>query len=58
MGKFAVAIFAALLVANFQHKPAARCEEECRSDCHVSLSGRQFVCQNECFAKCWAQRKT
>jgi hypothetical protein len=57
MGKLTVTLFAALLVTTVQHEQAPSCEEDCRSYCHVSFSGRQFVRQNECFAKCWMQHK-
>jgi len=55
MKKITIVLGALLLLAAEPGKRHATCNEECvNSYCHVG--SRQFVCQNECFAKCRSQR--
>ena len=58
MKKVTIALGILLVLAASPNKGHATCEQQCLSFCRVSsgASSRQFVCQSQCFAKCYSHR--
>jgi hypothetical protein len=56
--KVTIAFGVLLVLAASPNQGRATCEQECLSFCHVGsgASSRQFVCQSQCFAKCYSHR--
>ena len=58
MKKVTIALGMLLVLAASRNRGHATCEQECLSFCHANsgVSSRQFVCQSQCFAKCYSHR--